>query len=90
MSFMTEWAKRHPDAAHPFFGSVNTVQVLTPSKKPASVARKRVIPEREEEIIRRLYQLGLLQKKQIAQVWGVSVDTIYKITGTALGSSHDR
>ena len=92
MSFMTEWADRHPDADHPFFGRTTAIEVYANTLKPDGTKsnNRRSISEREEQIIRRLAEFEELSKTKIAKAWGVSVDTIYRITSSGLRSSHDR
>ena len=76
MSFMTEWAKHHPDAAHPFFGRTTELEFYTSKLRPDKESRRRALSEREEQIVRRLFDFGVLQKKQLAMAFEISVDTI--------------
>ena len=76
MSFMTEWADRHPDADHPFFGSTTEIEIYTTRLRPDKEIRRRALSEREEQIVRRLFDFGVLQKKQLAMAFEISVDTI--------------
>ena len=88
MSFMTEWADRHPDADHPFFGRTTELEFYTSKLRPDTESRRRALSEREEQIVRRLFDFGVLQKKQLAIAFEISVDTVSVILKGRVPTKH--
>ena len=88
MSFMTEWADRHPDADHPFFGRTTELEFYTSKLRPDTESRRRALSEREEQIVRRLFDFGVLQKKQLAMAFEISVDTVSVILKGRVPTKH--
>ena len=88
MRFMTEWADRHPDADHPFFGRTTELEFYTSKLRPDTESRRRALSEREEQIVRRLFDFGVLQKKQLAMAFEISVDTVSVILKGRVPTKH--
>ena len=85
---MTEWADRHPDADHPFFGRTTELEFYTSKLRPDTESRRRALSEREEQIVRRLFDFGVLQKKQLAIAFEISVDTVSVILKGRVPAKH--
>jgi FixJ family two-component response regulator len=85
---MTEWADRHPDAAHPFFGRTTELEFYTSKLRPDTESRRRALSEREEQIVKRLFDFGVLQKKQLAMAFEISVDTVNVILKGRVPAKH--
>ena len=85
---MTEWADRHPDADHPFFGRTTELEFYTSKLRPDTESRRRALSEREEQIVRRLFDFGVLQKKQLAMAFEISVDTVSVILKGRVPTKH--